>query len=1615
MTNTFNKFSNTEIETDTPIRIQQNFDGTPSADIINGTTGDNVIRGFAGDDTLRGLAGDDVIEGGEGADDLNGNGGQDTLSYETSSAGVTVELNTGLASGGDAEGDTFAGFEHILGSAFDDTLKGDGNSNTFDGGAGDDTINTGAGDDLILGNIGFDTLNGGAGAGDILSYENLDGRLSFIGFFGGTQVEKRLNGPPPENEDDPDPNQQFDQIAGFETIRGTAFNDFLGGGGTGITLEGGLGDDIFRSAITYGNDIYLGQEGNDMLQVEISNGQQISGSFDGGSDTDLLDGFVSGDDLEINMGAGTLTNGNGVITFTNVENIDGGGGDDTLFGDGNANTIGGGFGNDAIFGRGGADTLNGEAGNDTIEGGGGADTMDGGTEQVGGDAVTTDDGTENDTLSYASSAAAVNVDLGTGTASGGDAAGDTFTNFESLLGSAFDDTLTGDANDNTIDGGLGADTMDGGDGFDTLSFASNSSFVDVDIAAGSNSDGDTFVNFERYVGTAFNDVFVVAGAGEIIEGGDGDDLFEVTFLASDLISGELKGGAGTDQITAEFSEAISIHLGDGVLTLGNGSMAISGFENITGSSFDDFIRGDAGNNEIHGGDGNDELRGNLGDDIIYAGRGDDFVEGSNDQDLIFGGEGDDELRGGINDDEIHGEDGNDQIFGGSGDDTIDGGEDDDLIDGGSGADTMDGGNGVDTLDYSSSNGAVTLDIVAGTGLRNAAEGDTFSNFENFIGSGSDDVFIFNLPTGTALTGNFNAAGGDDTADFSGAEAAVEVNNTVGQVTFEGSTFTTQSFQTFIGSGFDDTFTSNGSKTINAGDGNDTITGSGRDRIFGEDGDDVITIAGVQGNYRIDGGAGNDHITGHSGQTGDQTTILGGDGDDIIVGSSGRDFIEGGAGADTMDGLNANGFDTLSYQSSDAGVNVSLLTGLGFGGHAEGDVFTDFEAINGSAFDDTLIGDARGNVIQGRAGADTMDGGEGDDTLNYRNSGSAVQINLAEGTASGGHAEGDIFTNFERIDGSDFNDTLFGDDGENRLNGIKGQNFIEGGGGADQLTGGDSGSTLGYTTSDAGVTINLLDRTASGGHAEGDTFDDKFSNVAGSAHDDSLTGKDNANLLEGRAGDDTLLGLGGNDDLRGANGADTLNGGAGADRYSGGNGADTFVINEGEADGDFIADFEANDRIISNYADFIKGAGFSGSAGELRYFHDDGFTIFEGDIDGDGVADESFTVNGEFGFEETEFGILVADTARDFDTNGFADLMFQTAGGGNFLRLTDIDGLATNEGRVGHTPVGFSDLDGDGLDDLVLKAPSGAHIVQFAADNANSDNIGRGQHTVLGFVDIDGDGVDEAIAIRDNPNNARVGILDDNFQTLVNQPITDQTLAGFGDFNGDGIDDALLESANGGKRILSSTDLVLVNQSRFITSAIADFTGDGIDDVLGLHEITDDFSLLLGDAVNPLANTQLLGLEGHEAVAVLKADFGSTADLLMHDTLTDDFVLLTDGLTTSTQLNVAGDTFEAIGDFNGDGIDDVLLRMSNDNGRILFSADRSTATVIPEIDGKTVSDIGDFDGDGADDILLKDDATGAFSVYSGLTGEITELDASLDDADVVDPNGLDTLGVLNDFA
>jgi len=158
------------------------------------------------------------------------------------------------------------------------------------------------------------------------------------------------------------------------------------------------------------------------------------------------------------------------------------------------------------------------------------------------------------------------------------------------------------------------------------------------------------------------------------------------------------------------------------------------------------------------------------------------------------------------------------------------------------------------------------------------------------------------------------------------------------------------------------------------------------------------------------------------------TINGGTGNDSLTGLAESDSITGNAGNDTL---------------------------LGLGGN---------DSIFGGDGNDSLFGGIGNDLLEGGAGNDNIDGGDGIDTLSYLTSNVAIFVSLTSGTAEGGHAVGDFFTNVENLSGSAFGDTLIGDTGGNVLWGLAGDDSLDGRLGADTLHGG-AGNDL-YEVDDA---------------------------------------------------------------------------------------------------------------------------------------------------------------------------------------------------------------------------------------------------------------------------------------------------------------------------------------------------------------------------------------------------------------------------------------------------------------------------------------------------------------------------------------------------------------------
>ena len=291
--------------------------GLAGNDTIYGGSGDDYIDGGAGDDSILAGQGDDYIIGGEGGNYIDGGMGQDTVSYEYSASGITGELHAGYASD-----DILVNIEHLIGSAFGDSLHGDsydniiwgkagddilhgkagndtiyggeGNDRIFgdegddyiDGGEGDDTIDGGLGDDYIIGGPGADSIDGGAG-NDTISYEGSDAGVLVVlhdPSYPGTPSGGHADG---------------DTITNVENVVGSDHNDAITGNSQDNILLGGAGND--RLDGDAGNDSLVGGDGDDLLIGGPGNDTLVGGA---GADTFYWEDHSHKEDLVSDFEAG---------------------------------------------------------------------------------------------------------------------------------------------------------------------------------------------------------------------------------------------------------------------------------------------------------------------------------------------------------------------------------------------------------------------------------------------------------------------------------------------------------------------------------------------------------------------------------------------------------------------------------------------------------------------------------------------------------------------------------------------------------------------------------------------------------------------------------------------------------------------------------------------------------------------------------------------------------------------------------------------------------------------------------------------------------------------------------------------------------------------------------------------------------------------------------------------------------------------------------------------------------------------------------------------------------------------------------------------------------------
>lgn len=556
-------------------------------------------------------------------------------------------------------------------------------------------------------------------------------------------------------------------------------------------------------------------------------------------------------------------------------------------------------------------------------------------------------------------------------------------------------------------------------------------------------------------------------------------------------------------------------------------------------------------------------------------------------------------------------------------------------------------------------------------------------------------------------------------------------------------------------------------------------------------------------------------------------------------------------------------------------------------------FTEIEITTPTDGDDLLFALATGGSVDGGAGndiiygsdqGDTLAGGPGRDVLYGNQGGDIYLVDDPEDVIVERRDEGhdivrtalSIYTLPENVEQLDYLGTIGG-----------------------QLTGNSSGNTI-----NGGMGDDRIDGRAGRDFLYGRDGNDI---LLGGAGDDQLDGGSGDDLLFGGDDNDLLLGWAGNDLLDGGRGRDTMRGGMGDDFYIVDDEGDVVEENAGQG----------YDSVRTSLANYVLGPNFEA----LETSNDSGVILIGNELDN--------RITGGTGRDHLEGGdgndLLIGRGGGDVLTGGAGlDLFFGTAAEFDGATITD---LSVGEGIV------FS----------------GADMSTFSISLVGETlNYTGGSMTLAGLVGAQ-------FAVRSDPTFVALDLVG---VTVTPEPAD---AAPRGDFNGDGRADVIWRNASTGalSNWLGQPDGGFLNNDAHAMVAgvpaswqvvgIGDFNGDGRADLLWRNMADGALSNWLADIHG--------GFTPNDANALVSG--------------------------IGLGWRIAG-----VGDFNGDGRDDILWRdesglMSNwlaqANGGFLGNDANAFASVpsVWEIEG-----VGDFNGDGRDDILWREMRTGAVSNWLG---------------------------------
>ena len=575
---------------------------TPTGHLSNlsTVTGEHIIRGSAGGDELWGGNGDDIISPGDNAkpigddrgfDTVHGSSGDDRIIYTDSGASTYQQIRYSDPDAGD-----------FLSTGITATIDGTTNRATVDkGAAGTDTI-VNVGNPLNA--AGFELL--GTNFNDVFRLTLDEGQWMQVGGGAGNDTfNVRL-------------------IGGWVRINYHHAPD-----GVNVDLRAGRArNDGFGDVDTFTGDIPKGVAGSEFSDVlrgsdrdEWFFGRRGNDNIDGGGGSDMLQfgyssrfsSYVDVRDLDVDLEAGTATgtwNGNAFsYTISNIEQVWGGVGNDTL--------------------RGAIEEVRASTGNDTITYTDGSvygeiDYYNLGLTS-GGIRVTLDGGANRATVDKGAAGVDTIVDIADLMSWDGGGFGIYGTNSNDIF-----NLTIGDEQWMQVGGGAGDDTFNVQADLQSgrlvrIDYKNAQNGVDVDLRAGRAHD-DGFGD----VDTIHGDVSQIRGSdfADVIRGSDNDEHF-IGRQGDDIIDGR----GGHDVLRFDRSCCATIRNLDVSLKAGtatgtwNGSTfsyTISSIEEVRGGDSDDNLIGSPGGDRLRGGEGSDFLDGGSGNDELDGGDGEDI-------------------------------------------------------------------------------------------------------------------------------------------------------------------------------------------------------------------------------------------------------------------------------------------------------------------------------------------------------------------------------------------------------------------------------------------------------------------------------------------------------------------------------------------------------------------------------------------------------------------------------------------------------------------------------------------------------------------------------------------------------------------------------------------------------------------------------------------------------------------------------------------------------------------------------------------------------------------------------------------------------------------------------